>query len=78
MEKEPVINPRIPEVPQLSLADRINQALKDYGIVALFLFVLLLYLNYFATVNDKLNELNCSVGKLEGKIEVLQQQRAAP
>ncbi len=64
MEKEPVINLKI-------------QALKEYGIVTLFLFVLLLYLNYFASVNDKLNELNRSVGRLEGKIEVLQ-AKAAP
>ncbi|HYT45337.1 MAG TPA: hypothetical protein VEP90_23620 [Methylomirabilota bacterium] len=77
MEKEPVINLKIPEVPPPSMADRINQALKEYGIVTLFLFVLLLYLNYFASVNDKLNELNRSVGRLEGKIEVLQ-AKAAP
>jgi hypothetical protein len=65
-------------IPQPSLTDRIKQAVSDYGIITLFLFVLLLYLNYFSSVNDKLNELNRSVGKLEGKIEVLQQQRTAP
>jgi hypothetical protein len=54
-----------------SLSDRIKQALADYGIIAL----ILLAIGAYIALNDKLLELNRSLGRVEGQLQILQQQK---
>ena len=73
MEKEPIIQD-IAKIPQPTVGDTIKSALASYGWVAFIIAVLTAYI----ALNDKLNDLNRSVGRLEGKIEILQQLKPTP
>jgi hypothetical protein len=58
-------------VPQLSFSDRLKQWIADYGIIAL----IILAIGAYIALNDKLLELNRSMGRLEGQLQILEQQR---
>jgi hypothetical protein len=71
MNTKEIIKADTVPLPSPSLADRIKQALADYGIIAL----ILLAIGAYIALNDKLLELNRSIGRLEGQLQILEQQK---
>jgi hypothetical protein len=57
------------DIPQPTLADKVKKLINDYGIIALIILAITAYL----ALNDKLLELNRSMGRVEGEIQILQQ-----